>query len=105
MALVGRQQSLAFLIGAGIALIACLVLVLGHPHDVMPERDDNGSPFRYLKLVPVALAAAALNAGLETAGLSLLPVYAINLGWLGDHMSRPVLIIFLASFSACGASI
>ncbi len=130
LALVGRQQSLAFLIGAGLALIACLALVLGHPRDVMPERDDSGSPFHYLKLVPVAVAAAALNAGLETAGLSLLPVYAVNLGWpeksatilltilltgsivlqlpigwLGDRISRPMLIIFLASFSACSAMI
>ena len=130
LALVGRQQSLAFLIGAGLALIACLALVLGHPRDVMPERDDSGNPFRYLKVVPVAVAAAALNAGLETAGLSLLPVYAVNLGWpeksatilltilltgsivlqlpigwLGDRMSRPMLIIFLASFSACSAMI
>lgn len=130
LALIGRQQSLAFLIGAGLALIACLALVLGHPRDVMPERDDSGSPFRYLKVVPVAVAAAALNAGLETAGLSLLPVYAVNLGWheksatilltilltgsivlqlpigwLGDRMSRPMLIIFLASFAACSAMI
>lgn len=130
LVLVGRQQSLAFLIRAGLALIACLALVLGHPRDVMPERDGSGSPFRYLKLVPVAVAAAALNAGLETAGLSLLPVYAINLGWpeqsatilltilligsivlqlpigwLGDRMSRPMLVIFLASFSACSALI
>jgi len=53
LALVGRQQSLAFLIGAGFALIACLALVLGQRRDVTPERDDSRSPFRYLKLVPV----------------------------------------------------
>lgn len=130
LALVGRQQSLAFLIGAGLALMACFVLVLGRPRDIIPERDDSGSPFHYLKLVPVAVAAAALNAGLETAGLSFLPIYAINLGWpeqsatilltilligsillqlpigwLGDRVSRPVLIIFLASFAACSAMI
>ncbi|GFE70078.1 hypothetical protein [Chroococcus sp. FPU101] len=36
---------------------------------------------RYLRLVPVALGATLVNAALETAGLSFLPVYAIRLGW------------------------
>lgn len=34
-----------------------------------------------LLLAPVALTATALNAGIETAGSTFLPLYAISLGW------------------------
>lgn len=128
LALVGRDEALAFVIGAVLALAACLVLQLDRPHEAKPERAVDESPFRYLKLVPVAVAAAALNAALESAGLSLLPLYAIQLGWpeqsatflltvlligsillqlpigwLGDRMNRRLLVVILAAVSAVGA--
>lgn len=128
LALVGREQTLAFIIGAALAFAACLVLQFGRPREVKPERAAGESPFRYLKLMPVAVAAAALNAALESAGLSLLPLYAIRLGWpeqsatfllaillvgsillqlpigwLGDRMNRRVLVVVLAAISAVGA--
>jgi MFS family permease len=128
LALVGREQSLAFFIGAAIALVACVILILGRPQATIPAGEDTGNPFRYLKLVPVAVASSALNAALEAAGLSLLPLYAMRLGWpehsatlllsvlligaillqlpigwLGDRMERRRLLIVLAAISAFGA--
>lgn len=128
LALVGREQSLAFMIGAAIALVASVILVLGRPHAARPASEDTGNPFRYLKLVPVAVASSALNAAVEAAGLSLLPLYAVRLGWpehsatllltvllvgsivlqmpigwLGDRMDRRPLLVVLAAISAIGA--
>ncbi|UXN58495.1 MFS transporter [Phyllobacterium zundukense] len=128
LALVGRDEALAFVIGAVLTLAACVVLQLGRPREAKPERAVDESPFRYLKRVPVAVAAAALNAALESAGLSLLPLYAIQLGWpeqsatflltvlligsillqlpigwLGDRMNRRILVVILAAISAAGA--
>lgn len=130
LAVVGREESLAFIIGAAIALVACLILILGRPEAISPGDEDAGNPFRYLKLVPVAVASSALNAALEAAGLSLLPLYAMRLGWpehsatflltvllvgaillqlpigwLGDRMDRQRLLIMLAIISAIGAAV
>ncbi|HEX6210557.1 MAG TPA: MFS transporter, partial [Methylomirabilota bacterium] len=83
---------------------------------------------RYLWLEPVAIAAEALNAGIETAGLSFLPLYAVGqgwteqgatrlisclmfgaivlqlpIGWLGDRMDRRRLAIILALAAVGGA--
>ncbi|OIS94286.1 MFS transporter [Brucella cytisi] len=128
LSFVGRDEALAFIIGAVIAGAACVVLLIGRPREALPEEASGENPFRYLKLVPVAVAAAALNAALESAGLSLLPIYAIQLGWpeqsatflltilligsillqlpigwLGDRMSRRILVVILAAISAAGA--
>lgn len=128
LALVGREQSLAFMIGAAIALVASVILALGRPYATRPASEDTGNPFRYLKLVPVAVASSTLNAALEAAGLSLLPLYAVRLGWpehsamllltalligsivlqlpigwLGDRMDRRRLLVVLAAISTIGA--
>ncbi|MGH6861011.1 MAG: MFS transporter [Phyllobacterium sp.] len=128
LTLVGREESLAFVIGAAIALAACAILILGRPQETRPARESTGSPFRYLKLVPVAVASSALNAALEAAGLNLLPLYALRLGWpeqaatllltvlligsillqlpigwIGDRMDRRRLLTALAIISTFGA--
>lgn len=128
LALVGREESLAFIIGAALALIACVILIIGRPHAARPASEDIGNPLRYLKLAPVAVASSVLNAALEAAGLSLLPLYAVRLGWpehsatllltvlligsillqlpigwLADRTDRRGLLIALAAISAIGA--
>lgn len=128
LALVGREESLAFMIGAAIALAACVILILGRPRATKPVGEEVSNPYRFLKLVPVAVASSILNAALEAAGLSLLPLYAVNLGWeehsamllltvlligsillqlpigwLGDRIDRRKLIIALGAISAAGA--
>ena len=130
LALVGREESLAFVIGAAIAFVASVILILGRPQASRPTDEETGNPFRYLKLAPVAVASSALNAALEAAGLTLLPLYAIRLGWpehsatllltvllvgaillqlpigwLGDRMDRRRLLIVLAAISTAGAAV
>lgn len=124
----GRSQSLAFLIGACLALMACLVLILGRPREAPPEHSEARNPFSYITIVPIAVASAALNAALESAGLSFLPLYALSMGWpeqsatmlltvlllgaiicqvpigwLGDRISRQRLVVGLATIAAAGA--
>src|SRR5258708_27808622 len=86
------------------------------------ERPAPGNPMRYMGLAPIAMGAAALNAAIETAGLTfftldsvsmrsdeaqamqLMPcmmlgaiVLQIPIGWLADKMHRQPLIIALSA--------
>ncbi|MCO4319601.1 MFS transporter [Phyllobacterium sp. 21LDTY02-6] len=99
LTLVGRQQSLAFLIGAAIAVVACVILFVGRPAATAPAREETGNPFRYLKLVPVAVASSALNAALEAAGLTLLPLYAIRLGWTEDSATLLLTVLLIGAIT------
>jgi MFS family permease len=125
----GSGGPLPYAIGGALALVAMAVLLRS---GVAPPRFAEGaSPGRRLALVrlaPVALAATALNASLETAGLSFLPIYAMRMGrtepdatllittlmigaialqlpigWLGDRFDRRRLVLLFAVLSAAGA--
>ncbi|WP_232302554.1 MFS transporter [Elstera litoralis] len=52
------------------------------------EEAAEGSPLRFMRLAPLAIAATVLNAAIETAGLSFLAIYAVNLGWASDEAPR-----------------
>ncbi|MND67135.1 putative MFS-type transporter YcaD [compost metagenome] len=130
LSLVGSSGFLPYLIGSALAIIAALLIA--SPKVSAPPITDkpHGSPLHYLALAPVALAATVLNAAIESAGLSFLPLYAVDLGWnenqatqlmsvmmfgaivlqipigfLGDRMSRQSLLIILAALSAAGAAV
>lgn len=118
----------AYLAGAVIAL-AAVAFVLP-PWVVAPERSapERAHPMRYLRLAPIAIATTVLNAGVETAGLSFISLYATQLGWtearamqlisvlmlgaivlqlpigwLADKVSKRRLVLALASISAVAA--
>ncbi|WP_198651528.1 MFS transporter [Dyella sp. C11] len=118
----------AYLAGAVIALGA-VVLVLP-PWVVAPARTEpeKAQPLRYMRLAPIAIATTVLNAGVETAGLSFISLYATQLGWtearamqlisvlmfgaivlqlpigwLADKMDKRRLVLALASISAVTA--
>jgi MFS family permease len=130
LSIVGSSGFLPYLVGSVLALLAALLIA--NPKVSAPPITDkpHGSPLHYLALAPVALAATVLNAAIESAGLSFLPLYAVDLGWsenqatqlmsvmmfgaivlqipigfLGDRMSRQTLLIILAGLSAAGAAI
>jgi len=130
LSLVGSGGALPYVIGAAICLLAALFIA--SPRVPAPEFEEPtvGSPLHYLRLAPLALTATALNAAIETAGLSFLALYAIGLGWgeedatrlmsvmmvgaillqlpigwLGDVMDRRRLVILLAAVSALGAAV
>ncbi|WP_234051773.1 MULTISPECIES: MFS transporter [unclassified Xanthobacter] len=130
LSLVGSGGLLPYGLGAAICLAA--VVFIASPRVPAPHFDEPSvdSPVHYLRLAPLALGATALNAAIETAGLSFLALYAIGLGWgeqdatrlmsvmmvgaillqlpigwLGDTVDRRRLVIALAVFAALGAAV
>lgn len=125
---VGTDGLLPFLIAGGIALIALLSVAMPWVRAPAFERPRHPNLLRYLALAPVALMATLVNAALETAGMSFLPLYAMRegwgergatlllsvlllgaivlqlpIGWLGDRTDRRKLVIGLGIASAAGA--
>lgn len=124
----GSEGFLPYGIGAGLALLAVLFIAAPGIRTPLFKRPAHTNPLRYMGLAPVAMAATALNAAVETAGLTFLGLYAISLGWaeaeatqlitwmmigavllqlpigwLGDKMNRITLIAILAGLSGLGA--
>jgi MFS family permease/uncharacterized membrane protein HdeD (DUF308 family) len=130
LAVVGTKGLTPFLIGGGIALVALLCVAMPWVRAPAFDRPAHPGMWRYLRLAPVAIGATLVNAALETAGMSFLPLYAmrvgwgerpatlllsvlllgaillqIPIGWLGDQMDRRRLVIGLGFASAAGALI
>ncbi|HWX49493.1 MAG TPA: MFS transporter [Roseomonas sp.] len=126
----GSAGAQPFLLGSLIALAAAALLLLMRPRPAAIERPPSMTPLRALRLAPLAIAATALNAALETAGLSFLALYAMGLGWterpatllistlmtgaillqlpigwLGDRFDRRRLTLILAILSTVGAGL
>lgn len=124
----GTQGLLPFLIGGGFALLALLSIAMPWVRTPVFERPAHPNFLRYLWLAPVAIGATLVNAALETAGMSFLPLYAMRvgwgeqpatlllsvlllgaillqlpIGWLGDRVDRRRLVIGLGVASAVGA--
>ncbi|WP_235907712.1 MFS transporter [Siccirubricoccus phaeus] len=128
LAVVGTEGLVPFLVAGGIALLALLSVAMPWVRAPVFARPSHPNPLRYLALAPVALAATLVNAALETAGMSFLPLYAMRvgwdeqtatlllsvlllgaivmqlpIGWLGDRMDRRRLVIGLGIASTVGA--
>jgi MFS family permease len=93
LTLVGAGGRAPFLIAGGMALIALLSVAMPWVRAPAFERPSHSNPLRYLMLAPVALAATLVNAALETAGMSFLPLYAMRVGW--DEQSATLLLSVL----------
>lgn len=130
LSFVGTGGALPYMVGAVIALVAAVFVA--SPRVAAPHFDEPtvNNPVRYVRLAPLALGATMLNAAIETAGLSFLALYAVNLGWgeenatrlmsvmmvgaivlqlpigwLGDTVDRRRLVITLAVLAAVGAAV
>ncbi|TDT89584.1 putative MFS family arabinose efflux permease [Azorhizobium sp. AG788] len=128
LSVLGAQGPTPYLVGAGLALAAGAFILA--PFVVAPayEKPSVGNPLRFAAMAPVAIGATVLNAAVETAGLSFLALYAINLGWgeenatqlisvmmigaivlqlpigwLGDKMDRHKLVIACGALATLGA--
>ena len=128
---VGAHDATAYWIGAACAFVALLLILAPRLHAPTFAGDPTPAGLAsVLRLAPVALAAAALNGALETAGLTFMPIYAMRLGWtaaganaliatlmigaivlqlpigwLGDRYDRTKLVVALAGLAALGAAI
>lgn len=86
-----------YLAGAGIALAAVAFVLppwVVAPARMEPERAD---PVRYLRLAPIAIATTVLNAGVETAGLSFISLYATQLGWTEARAMQLISVLMLGA--------
>ena len=125
LSFIGTEGYFPYLAGAGLTALAALFVAPARVHAPVIDKPTRSNPFNYMRLAPLALVAAALNAAIETAGLTFLPLYAITLGWqelqatqlmsfmmlgaialqfpigwLGDRMDRRRLIILLSGMVA-----
>ncbi|GGA02797.1 MFS transporter [Dyella caseinilytica] len=87
----------AFVIGAVISV--CAVLFVLPPWVLAPARSapEPAQPLRYLKLAPVAIATTILNAGVETAGLSFIALYATGMGWSEQRAMQLISTLMLGA--------
>ena len=85
---IGTEGASPYLLGAGLSLATTLLIVSPKVQAPIYSEVSPGNPLRYLWVAPVAIAAEGLNAGIETAGLSLLPLYAIGAGWTEAQATR-----------------
>lgn len=93
LSVVGTQGQAPFLIAGGMALVALLSVAMPWVRAPAFERPSHPNPLRYLALAPVAIVATLVNAALETAGMSFLPLYAMRVGW--DEQSATLLLSVL----------
>lgn len=70
-----------FYLGGGLALLSAVVLWTSAPPSPPLAEEKVSGILRYIWMAPLAMAATALNAALEAAGLNLLVVYAMQMGW------------------------
>lgn len=128
LSVTGTAGALPYFVGAGFALAAALFVASPKVEAPVFDKPAAGSPLRFMRMAPVAISATVLNAAIETAGLSFLAIYAVNLGWpeaeatrlmsvmmigaillqlpigwLGDKMDRVRLVAALAMVAALGA--
>ncbi len=128
LSVAGTHGFAPYAIGALVALASTAFVVSPLVEEPVFEKPEAGGLLRFMRLAPVAISATVLNAAIETAGLSFLALYAINLGWpesqatqlmscmmigaillqlpigwLGDKMNRTRLLVALAATAAAGA--
>jgi MFS family permease len=128
LSVTGTDGFLPYAVGAALAAGAAGFVVSPRIEAPVFDRPETGNPLAAMRLAPLAMAATALNAAIETAGLSFLALYAmatgwaeaqatqlmscmmvgaivlqLPIGWLGDRIDRRRLIVALAALSAAGA--
>lgn len=125
----GTGGALPFVVGAGFAALAGLLLLCDRrPAPHFPRVTLDGGMAAVVRQAPVAMAATALTAALETSGLTFLPMYAVRkgwseqdgtslvatlligaivlqlpIGWLGDRCDRRKLVLLCSALAAGGA--
>lgn len=97
ISLIGSTGSTAFGAAAGVAVLAAALLLVMRPRPVPIEPAARISPWLALRIAPIVVATTALNAALETAGLNLLPLYAVNLGWSETQATLLITILLIGA--------
>ncbi|BBE70892.1 MFS transporter [Oharaeibacter diazotrophicus] len=97
LSVVGSDGVTPFAIGAVISLAAAVFVA--SPKVSAPAFDEpaTGNPLRYMALAPVAISSTVLNAAIETAGLSFLAIYAVQLGWAESGATRLMSVMMIGA--------
>jgi MFS family permease len=129
LSVLGTHSWVTYAVGGVLPLVALGVLAAGRARPrAVAESGDSRGLLALAAAAPLAMAGTALNAALEAAGLSMLPIYAVQqgwspssasllistlmvgaivlqlpIGWLGDRFPRRPLILLLSVLSAAGA--
>jgi MFS family permease len=128
LSLMGTEGSLPFFGGVGLFALAALPILLGGSDTPEIETRSQISPLAFLTAAPVATLAGFLHGGIETASMSLLPVYGllsgltpeagaslvslfalgnvlaqIPIGFLSDRIDRRRLLMAIALFGLIGS--
>jgi MFS family permease len=130
LSIIGAEGFAPYLTGTCLSVLAAVLIMMPGVRAPALTKPTHDNPMAYLKLAPLSLAATALNASVETAGLTFLALYALSLGWaenqatglmsimmigaialqvpigwLADKIDRQRLVGILAGLSALGALI
>ncbi|MBW4475003.1 MAG: MFS transporter [Stenomitos rutilans HA7619-LM2] len=97
LTLVSTQGWLPYVLGGSISLVALLAVAMPWVQAPPFERPSYPNPWRYVALVPVAIGAALVNAALETAGMSFLPLYAMRAGWSEQSATLLLSVLLLGA--------
>ena len=81
LSLPGTDGFVPYAVGAALAAGAAGFVLSPRIEAPAFDRPESGNPVAAMRLAPLAIAATALNAAIETAGLSFLALYAIATGW------------------------
>jgi MFS family permease len=81
LSLTGAGGFLPYAVGAAFAAAAIPPVASRRVAEPVFDTPSHGNPLRYVRLAPLAMGATVLNAAVETAGLTFLALYAIDLGW------------------------
>ncbi|WP_075181304.1 MFS transporter [Pantoea sp. 1.19] len=95
--LLGSGGAAAFLSAAALALLAAASLLSVRLSPLPAGRETRRSLVHWLRLIPLALGATLLNAALESAGMNLLAIYAISLGWSEAAATQLIAVLLLGA--------
>ena len=95
----GSAGATPYLIAAAISAMA-LVCVFFLPATRQSDSSEvSTNLLAYARLAPLAMAATTLNAAVETAGMSLMPLYAGRLGWEGEEAAKLITILMIGAIA------
>lgn len=94
---VEHASGMTFVIASLITLAAAVVVAALTSTDRPIAVDNSPSLKRYWQFMAMALVATALNGALESAGMNLLVIYAMKLGWLKQQATWLLSILLLGA--------
>ncbi|MGU3574565.1 MFS transporter [Brucellaceae bacterium C25G] len=93
----GLDGALPFFVGSMVALLALIFISYRHIHAPVMQKTHNLNLLRYMRAAPIAMGTTGLNAGIETAGLSFLSLYAVRLGWSEQSGTHLITILMVGA--------